>query len=201
MDLASDYERIRYAWIAEALDEIKLAKQLGISLINFHSNARGMFCGDNNKRIVLDNLIKSLQAIISQIKRSDDYNNIQIMLENVPVSSSGIHRIDEFRYIVYNVPGLNVHLDIPHAFTAGGMQAIIDYIKAFREKIVHIHWHDNHGLRDEHLPIGKGLIDLKKVAEELKNISYNRTITLEVFTSRQDAKDSADKLKELWMSN
>src|SRR5205809_706161 len=36
MDLASDYERIRYAWIAEALDEIKLAKQLGISLINFH---------------------------------------------------------------------------------------------------------------------------------------------------------------------
>jgi endonuclease IV len=92
-----------------------------------------MFCGDNKKRIVLDNLIKSLQAIISQIKRSDDYNNIQIMLENVPVSSSGIRRIDEFKYIVYNVPGLNVHLDIPHAFTAGGMQAIIDYIKAFRE--------------------------------------------------------------------
>jgi sugar phosphate isomerase/epimerase len=51
------------------------------------------------------------------------------------------------------------------------------------------------------LPIGKGLIDHKKVVEELKNISYNRTITLEVFTSKQDAKDSADKLKELWMSN
>jgi sugar phosphate isomerase/epimerase len=66
---------------------------------------------------------------------------------------------------------------------------------------VHIHWHDNHGLRDEHLPIGNGLIDHKKVVEELKNISHNRTITLEVFTSKQDAKDSADKLKELWLSN
>jgi len=34
----------------------------------------------------------------------------------------------------------------------------------------------------------------------LKNINYNRTITLEVFTGKQDAKDSANKLKELWMN-
>jgi len=79
------------------------------------------------------------------------------------------------------------------------MQAIIDYIRTFREKIVHIHWHDNNGVYDEHLPIGEGLIDHKRVVKELKNINYNRTITLEVFTGKQDAKDSANKLKELWM--
>ena len=80
------------------------------------------------------------------------------------------------------------------------MQAIIDYIRTFRKKIVHIHWHDNNGVYDEHLPIGEGLIDHKKVVKELKNINYKRTITLEVFTGKQDAKDSANKLKELWMN-
>ena len=199
--LGSDYERIRHAWIAEALEEIKLAKELGIALINFHSSANGMFFADKRRRIVLDNWINSLQGIISRIKRSDYKNNIQIMLENVPISSSGIHKLDEFKYIVDNVPGLNVHLDIPHAFTSGGMQAIINYIRTFREKIMHIHWHDNHGIYDEHLPIGKGLIDHKVVVEELKNINYNRTITLEVFTGKQDAKDSANKLQQLWVDD
>ena len=39
------------------------------------------------------------------------------------------------------------------------MQTVIDYINTFKDKIIHIHWHDNHGSRDEHLPIGAGLID------------------------------------------
>jgi len=194
MDLGSDFERIRQAWISEAIQETKLAKGLGIYLINFHSSAKGMFFGEKRK-MILDNWIKSLREIISHSQRL----GVQIMLENVPKSSSGIHKLDEFKYIIDNVQGLNVHLDIPHAFTSGGMQAIIDYIRAFSKKIVHIHWHDNNGVYDEHLPIGEGLIDHNKVVKELKNINYNRTITLEVFTGKQDAKNSANKLKELWM--
>ncbi|HMH09636.1 MAG TPA: sugar phosphate isomerase/epimerase family protein [Candidatus Nitrosopolaris rasttigaisensis] len=194
IDLGSDYERIRQAWISEAIEEAKLAKELGIHVINFHSSAKGMFFGERRK-MILDNWIKSLHEIISHTKRL----GVQIMLENVPNSSSGIHKLDEFKYIIDNVQGLNVHLDIPHAFTSGGMQAITDYIRTFREKIVHIHWHDNHGAYDEHLPIGEGLIDHKKVVKELKNINYKGTITFEVFTGKQDAKDSANKLKELWM--
>jgi len=153
-----------------------------------------MFFGERRK-MILDNWIKSLREIIWHSQRL----GVQIMLENVPKSSSGIHKLDEFKYIIDNVQGLNVNLDIPHAFTSGGMPAIIDYIRTFRKKIVHIHWHDNNGVYDEHLPIGEGLIDHKKVVEELKNINYKRTITLEVFTGKQDAKDSANKLKELWM--
>jgi sugar phosphate isomerase/epimerase len=38
---------------------------------------------------------------------------------------------------------LFVHLDIPHAFTSGGMASIIEYINAFRDKIIHIHWQQN----------------------------------------------------------
>ena len=112
-----------------------------------------MFYGEKRK-IVLDNLVKSLREIIRQAKKY----KVDVMLENVPLSN-GIHNVDEFKYIIDNVATLFVHLDIPHAFTSGGMGSVIDYINTFRDKIIHIHWHDNQGEKDEHLAIGYGFID------------------------------------------
>ncbi|MFL6401604.1 MAG: sugar phosphate isomerase/epimerase family protein [Nitrososphaeraceae archaeon] len=193
IDLASDYDYIRHAWILEAIREIKTARKLGIELINFHANMNGMFYGEKRK-LVLDNLVKSLREIVSQAKKY----KLDVMLENVPLSN-GIHNIDEFKYVIDNVPTLFVHLDIPHAFTSGGMESVIDYINTFRDKIIHIHWHDNHGKRDEHLPIGEGFIDHQKAIKALKDIDYDRTITLEVFTNSNDAKSSANQLRTMWL--
>ena len=119
------------------------------------------------------------------------------MLENIPLSN-GIHKVNEIKYIIDNVPSLFVHLDVAHAFTSGGMESVTEYINTFRDKIIHIHWHDNHGSRDEHLPIGEGLIDHEKAVRALKDIDYDKTITLEVFTNSNDAKTSADKLRTIW---
>jgi sugar phosphate isomerase/epimerase len=192
IDLCSDYEYVRHAWVLEAMREIKTARKIDIDLINFHANLNGMFYGEKRK-ILLDNMIRSLREIVRYAHKY----KIQVMLENVPLSN-GIHNIDEFKYIIDNVASLFVHLDMPHAFTSGGMKPVIDYINTFRDKIVHIHWHDNHGKRDEHLPIGEGFIDHKKVVKALKGIDYDRTITLEVFTNSNDAKSSADKLRIIW---
>jgi sugar phosphate isomerase/epimerase len=194
IDLGSTYDYIRHAWILEAIREIRTARRVGIDLINFHANLNGMFYGEKRK-ILLDNLIKSLREIIRHAKKS----KVHVMLENAPLSSNGIHNIDEFKYIIDNVATLYVHLDIPHAFTSGGMKSVIDYINTFRDKIAHIHWHDNHGKRDEHLPIGEGFIDHQKAVKALKDIDYDRTITLEVFTNSNDAKLSANKLKTMWL--
>jgi sugar phosphate isomerase/epimerase len=196
MDLGSDYEYIRQAWILESMRNIRTATQLGIGLINFHTHLNGaMFTGEKRK-ILLDNWIKSLREIV----RYADSHKIRVMLENVPVSK-GIHKLEEFKYLIENVDGVFVHLDIPHAFTSGGMQAVIEYIHVFGNKISHIHWHDNNGTRDEHLPVGLGLIDHQRVVKELKSMNYDRTITLEVFTSTADAKSSANALKNLWGEN
>ena len=172
--------------------EIRTAKKVGIDLINFHSNLNGMFYGEKRKTL-LDNMVKSLKEIVRYAEKC----KVHMMLENVPYSN-GIHDIIEFKYIIDNVPSLLVHLDIPHAFTSGGMKSVLDYINTFRDKIIHIHWHDNHGRKDEHLPIGEGLIDHEKTVRALKNIEYDRTITLEVFTNSNDAKSSTDKLKIMW---
>ena len=43
IDLGSDYDYVRHAWILEAIREIKTARKLGIDLINFHANLNGIF--------------------------------------------------------------------------------------------------------------------------------------------------------------
>ena len=108
---------------------------------------------------------------------------MKVMLENVPLSN-GIHSVNEFKYIIDNVDSLLVHLDIPYAFTPGGMKSVLDYISLFKDRIVHIHWHDNHGMKDEHLAIGEGWIDHYKAVKALKDINYDGTITLEVLPVR-----------------
>jgi sugar phosphate isomerase/epimerase len=176
----------------EAMREIRAARKLGIGLVNFHANLNGMFYGEKRK-ILLDNMVKSLREIV----RYAEKRKVHVMLENVPLSN-GIHDLVEFKYIIDNVASLFVHLDIPHAFTSGGMKSVIDYINTFRGKIIHIHWHDNHGTTDEHLPIGEGLIDHGKAVRALKDIDYDRTITLEVFTNSNDAKSSTNRLRTIW---
>jgi sugar phosphate isomerase/epimerase len=192
IDLCSDYDYVRHAWILEAMREIRTVRMIGIDLINFHANLNGMFYGEKRK-ILLDNLVRSLREIVRYAEKS----KVHVMLENVPLSN-GIHDVVEFKYIIDNVASLFVHLDIPHAFTSGGMKSILNYINTFGDKIIHIHWHDNHGTKDEHLPIGEGLVDHGKAVRALKDINYDRTITLEVFTNSNDAKSSADKLKFIW---
>jgi sugar phosphate isomerase/epimerase len=192
IDLCSDYDYVRHAWILEAMREIRAARKLGIGLVNFHANLNGMFYGEKRKNL-LDNMVKSLREIV----RYAEKRKVRVMLENVPLSN-GIHDVVEFKYIIDNVALLFVHLDIPHAFTSGGMKSVIDYINTFRGKIIHIHWHDNHGTTDEHLPIGEGLIDHEKAVRALKDIDYDRTITLEVFTNINDARSSTNRLRTIW---
>ena len=50
------------------------------------------------------------------------------------------------------------------------------------------------------MPIGEGIIDHQKAVRALKDIDYDRTITLEVFTTNSnDAKSSANQLRAMWM--
>jgi len=101
-----------------------------------------MFYGEKRK-MLLDNIIKSLREIVRYAHKY----KIQVTLEKVPLSN-GINNIDEFKYIIDNVASLFVHLDIPHAFTSGGMKSVINYINTFKDKLIHIRWHDNHRNRD-----------------------------------------------------
>ena len=62
------------------------------------------------------------------------------------------------------------------------------------------HLHDNRGgSADLHLPLGTGLIDVRKHARILREAGYDGTITLEVFAEeRHYLAFSRDVLRRLW---
>ena len=65
-------------------------------------------------------------------------------------------------------------LDTGHAHVNGGIQACI---QAFGPRLQHIHLHDNHGDKDEHLEVGKGAIRFAEFAQFLQH--FGDLISLE----------------------
>ena len=194
-ELGSDYEPVRKGWLEESKKIIRLCNELGIKLLNFHSHSRGAYISDKKgRRLILKNFIKSLKELVKYGKKY----NVKIMLEN-GAERREITKLKDFKYIIDRVPGLKVHLDIGHAFINGGMKAIEGYIKTFKKKLIHVHIHDNHGRSDEHLPLGAGTMNYKKVVKFLKKINYNKTITFEVFSRDLDLLEiSMKKMKKLF---
>lgn len=193
IDLGSGYEYIRQAWVEEAKRCVDTAKGLGIKLINFHFYSVGLV--EDYKayhKFILNNIVRSLKEIV-------DYavsRGLVVMYENSPTKKANVG-FKEYKFIMDKVPKLKVHLDIPHSFIENGMDGIKEYLFSFKDRIIHMHLHDNNGEEDQHLPLGKGKIDIKLLAKWLKQIKYDKTITLEVFTSKEDAKDSMIKFKKL----
>jgi sugar phosphate isomerase/epimerase len=59
-------------------------------------------------------------------------------------------------------------LDTGHAHVNGGIQA---GIQAFGPRLQHIHLHDNHGDKDDHLEVGKGAIPFAEFAQFLQHFA------------------------------
>jgi sugar phosphate isomerase/epimerase len=80
--------------------------------------------------------------------------------------------------------------DVGHANTNGN---VLDFLK-LKDKIIHIHMHDNHGERDEHLPVGNGTVPWKKVVSCLRD--YKGRIVTES-RSLEEGQRSVNRLKKL----
>jgi sugar phosphate isomerase/epimerase len=105
----------------------------------------------------------------------------------------------EFRTVLEEFPDLSMTLDIGHAFVAGGMNNVLEFVNGVGNRIVHVHANDNLGREDNHLPVGAGLIDFHEVLRELKSLGYNDTMTVEVFSRDRDyLRISREKLIRLW---
>jgi len=194
IDLGTPYDDIRRAWVEEGKKSIKVARELGIKILNFHGHSNLMFFEDPSlKRKILDNYIKSLKELVDYGKHLE----VQVMLENMP-DKWEISTFRDYKYVINRVKGLGVHLDVAHAFVNGGMKSIRGFIKTFGKNILHVHFSDSLGF-DDHLPIGKGNIDYETVVKSLKKTGYKRNVTFEVFTDkRMDVVKSRERIKRLW---
>ncbi len=113
---------------------------------------------------------KSWDTCIESIQILCDHSadmGITIAVENMP----NFHKIfgrypSEMLDILKQVGRDNVGmtLDVGHANTMGLLD---EFVVKCKNKLSHMHIHDNNGARDEHLPLGQGNIDWKKLMGSL----------------------------------
>lgn len=112
--------------------------------------------------------------------------DIVIAIENMPNLPQifGRHP-DEMLDILEQVGSKNagVTLDLGHANTMG---LVDEFLDKCLDRVVHMHIHDNQGIRDEHLPLGEGSIDWKSVMGKLSD--YKGLMVTEMGSLEEGAK-------------
>jgi len=193
----SAHENVREGWVREGKEMIRVSSKLGIRLLNFHFYSGLGMVGrtERSREVFLRNFTDSMK----ELSRFAAENRVELMLENVPSQDEDpLESLAYFTQVMASVPTLRFHFDVAHAFIENRMKGVKEYLDRFNDRLVHVHMHDNHGKEDEHLPLGRGKIDFRKVVRLLKEFGYNRTVTFEVFTSRLDATHSRDLFRRLW---
>jgi len=185
--LAHPYERIQKAINAEFTHAFRAAQMLGAKKITLHSET--LSPSIQNRESHVQNTIASLKILHKEATNL----GLDLLIENLDSKSFSIK---EFGTLFSEVD-MGMTLDVGHASTARG-EGLDAYLRAFGPRIRHVHLHDNMGSNDDHLPLGAGRMDVKKVVETLKS-KYDNTITLEVHADDPHYLEySRERLDILW---
>jgi sugar phosphate isomerase/epimerase len=176
INVASLNPLIRKASIRQTLESIRFATKIGAKIVVIHP---GRLPKDyppvylKNSRI---NLLTSLNVMARMAGRM----GVMLAIENSPRGRA--HRLvtspQEHLHILQRVgsPHLGALLDIGHAHTWG--VDVREYIKSLTDYILLFHLHDNRGQADDHLPLGRGTIDLKGIREEIQRMKKHHPVIL-----------------------
>jgi sugar phosphate isomerase/epimerase len=142
---------------------------------------------------VIQQNLKSLTEILEAAAGT----GVGIMIENLP---GDFNSADQLGQLLDPLPELGLHLDIGHTELMVERSTMEGILARFADRIRHVHLHDNKGgSADLHLPLGAGIIDVASHLRRLKNVGYDGTITLEVFTpDPSNLALSAEKLRVMW---
>jgi len=126
-------------------------------------------------------------------KIADNYD-VRIAMENTPEPYPFLMKsVEDFTKFYEEVDeDIGFVFDVGHANLNGQIKR---FLTVLADKIVHVHVSDNDGKSDQHLGIGYGNIDWKKVANLLRRISYDRIVIVESF---EHVEESMRKLKQLF---
>ena len=153
--LASINPGIRSESLREHLAAVELAHDLGAGVLVTHP-------GD-----LRDRRFKAAHRLsqdgLARLAERGQRLGVTIAVENCGPYHAGIDQTTEdLASLVTGVGSahLKACLDTGHAAVN---KNLAELIAAFGTAIVHAHVHDNHGQRDEHLPMGRGSIDFSLV--------------------------------------
>ena len=182
-------DSIRQASLQEMLHSLEVAVELGARKVVLHPGHIGGL-GVYVIETALEHANNSLAAIIEHAQKL----GLCVCLENMFPRCRAFVEPEDFIDILQRFPDLKLTLDTGHAnIGAKDGRRILQFIEKFGHRIGHLHISDNMGQRDDHIPLGRGDIDFKKIARAIKRSGYDDTATLEIFSEdRQALKQSRE---------
>lgn len=74
---------------------------------------------------------------------------------------------------------LKIVFDVGHCYHTG--HDVVSEIHEAKSLLAHTHIHDNHGVRDEHLPLGEGTLDVQAFIKALEDVNYKGFLLFELY--------------------
>ena len=186
--IGSPMKTMRAAAVKELVKCADFFAKIGVRKMNIHPDFNQPHFFNKDKRLEFN--IESLKKITAHGEKT----GVEIMIENMNSD------IDCLAPVFSAIPELKFHCDVGHANLLPGNCDIDAVLKKFPGRLRHVHLSDNKGgYGDLHIPLGAGTIDWNKVGMALKDIGYDDTVTLEVFSpDRKYLTYSRDKFKKIW---
>ncbi len=190
LPLCSPFESIRGAAVEELRVCLDVFAEIGAEWMNLHPDREAPFYGHS---FVIEQNLRSIRDLLPHAKTV----GVGLMIENLPEGFNSQRQLAE---LLDPIPELGFHLDIGHANLMVTQNTTDELLAAYGHRLKHVHLHDNKGGNaDLHLPLGSGNIDTRRFVRALQSHGYDRTITLEVFTSdKRYLTWSKDVLRRIW---
>ncbi len=137
-----------------------------------------------------DSKFNRLCGSIEEILTYSENKKIKIAIENIATPLSKTSVLLNFVETL-NSDRLGICLDIAHANLNENIE---DVILTCVKYILATHISDNDGLSDQHYMPGEGIIEWNSVTQQLHNVNYTGTFTLEL-RKHNGLKNTLDRLK------
>jgi sugar phosphate isomerase/epimerase len=163
-------KRIRNLSLKTADQSLRLAEKLHARRIVFHP---GLAYGNDEKKLNswLENNLTFWPEFLSRATEID----CTICIENIYATTPDIF----IRLIaLLDSPHFGHVFDVGH-WNIFGTGRLLDWLNEATPYLKHMHLHDNHGERDEHLAVGQGFVPFSDLFDWLKTTEFPPTITLE----------------------
>lgn len=122
---------------------------------------------------------EQVKGRLNEILTLAEKYRIKILVENVGLNNKGTLLFDwpEYQELIRSLPQAGALIDVGHAHVNGW--PLPEVIERLGDRIKAYHLHDNHGVEDEHLPIGQGKVEWERLFTAIRLFSAGASLVLE----------------------
>lgn len=177
-NLGSLFREVRDFTKRRIISSIDLAERWNLNPVILHPGL-SFVKEKNSHKEAKDNFMEELRSIVSYAEKK----GVRILLENVPFVFSFFSSLEEFEDFRGRLD-IRICYDMGHSLLMKRgepeevQSMILSEVIEHRSDIEEIHFHNNHGKKDEHL-LYSGILDLKKILLGLKEKGFEGIVMVE----------------------